>query len=55
MKKTALIIWLSLSSPVWGDDWEDLIKIIDQSSAASTDRGPLKSWTLFVRNTLNLN
>ena len=54
MKKTALIIWLSLSSPVWGDDWEDLIKIIDQSSAASTDRGPLKSWTLFVRNTLNL-
>jgi len=36
-----------------GDDGEDLINIIDQSSAASTDRFPLKSWTIFVRNTLN--
>ena len=45
MKKTALIIWLGLSSPVLGDDWDDLISIIDQSSAASTDRFPLKSWT----------
>ena len=27
--------------------------IIDQSSADLKDRGPLKSWTLFVRNTLN--
>ncbi len=29
MKKTALIIWLGLSSPVLGDDWDDLITNLD--------------------------
>ncbi len=53
MKKIALLIWLSLSTSAWGDDFEDLVNIIDQSSADLKDRGPLKSWTLFVRNTLN--
>ncbi len=51
MKKMALVIWLGLSTAALGDDFDDLLDLIDQSSSGFN--GSLKSWTLFVRNTLN--